>query len=117
MARWGFELDLTSWDDTLATLTGTGATERGMSKAASLLQADIQRRAPVDTGRLRDSYEVRIDRSDGGNVTGHVGSDVPYSLHQEYGTRHQSGTPHVRPALEANRSKLVELMFDDVFSV
>lgn len=29
-----------------------------------------------------------------------MGTDVEYAPHQEFGTRYQPGTPHVRPALE-----------------
>lgn len=42
---------------------------------------------------LQDSFS-----SDGGGVV--VGTNVKYAPHQEFGTKYQQGTPHVRPAVE-----------------
>ncbi|MEV5429108.1 HK97-gp10 family putative phage morphogenesis protein [Streptomyces sp. NPDC052701] len=52
--------------------------ERGRDFARSI--------APVDTGRYRDSIEVRKD-GDGAEIV----SDVDYAAHVEYGTRHMEG--------------------------
>ncbi|CAM5331824.1 HK97-gp10 family putative phage morphogenesis protein [Streptomyces aurantiogriseus] len=52
--------------------------ERGRDFARSI--------APVDTGRYRDSIEVRED-GDGAEIV----SDVDYAAHLEYGTRHMEG--------------------------
>lgn len=87
-------------------------TRAGVEKAAAHLTTEIQDRAPVDTGHLRDSYGYVVDGS-GTKVTAHVGTNVDYAVHQEYGTVYQSGTPHVRPALEANRGDLVRMMGED----
>ncbi|MFE6627351.1 HK97-gp10 family putative phage morphogenesis protein [Streptomyces rochei] len=42
--------------------------------------------APVDTGRYRDSIEVRKDGEEAEIV-----SDVDYAIYVEYGTRHTEG--------------------------
>lgn len=68
------------------------------------LTARVERRAkraaPVDTGRLRSSYTSQVRRGPRG-LEGLVGTDVHYAIYQEYGTRHQPGQPHLRPALRA----------------
>ncbi len=38
-----------------------------------------------------------------------VGTNVPYSVHQEYGTYKMSGTPHVRPGVDATRRQMASL--------
>lgn len=86
----------------------------GMAKATAHLHDEITRRAPVDTGHLRDSYQTSVEDSGEGAV-GRVFTTVEYSIFQEYGTRYQSGTPHVRPALDGNRRQLVEMMGEGVF--
>lgn len=90
-------------------------TRTGVEKAAAHLNNEIQSRAPVDTGHLRDSYGYTVEGS-GEKVVAHVGTNVDYALHQEYGTVYQSGTPHVRPALEANRGELVRMMGEDAIT-
>jgi hypothetical protein len=35
-----------------------------------------------------------------------VFSNVEYAIYQEYGTRYQSGTPHVRPGADAAKARL-----------
>jgi HK97 gp10 family phage protein len=57
--------------------------------------ADLTKQlAPVKTGRLRDSYRVEVvDES-----TVRVGSDVDYSVYQEYGTVNMAAQPHLTPA-------------------
>lgn len=35
-----------------------------------------------------------------------IGTNVEYAIHQEYGTRDQAGTPHVRPAIDDTRVQM-----------
>ena len=88
------------------------ASEKNMAAAASHLEGEIRERAPVDTGHLRGSYGHIVQGGDKGAVA-HVGTNVEYAAAQEYGTVHQGGTPHVRPALDANRDQLVKMMAAD----
>lgn len=60
--------------------------------------ADIKRRAPVDTGRLRSSYNS-IPGVDGRGPFARVGSSVQYATYVEYGTLHQHAQPHFRPGI------------------
>lgn len=61
----------------------------------SKMQRNAQRFAPVDTGTLKRG--IKLDILDKG-YTGRVASTVNYAMYQEYGTRFQPGTPHIRPA-------------------
>ena len=64
-------------------------TENGMQQA--------KKYAPVDTSFLKNNI-VAIT-SDWPNMTTKIHSQAGYSGYQEYGTRYQSGTPFMRPAL------------------
>lgn len=73
-----------------------------------LLVSEIQEWAPVLTGNLKRSYhqEDGAVTADGAQVL--VGTDVDYAPHQEFGTRYQPGTPHVRPALETASEAILQ---------
>lgn len=88
----------------------------GAEAGAEVLLGGIQRRAPVDTGNLRDSYEVEMVSQSRKGATFRVVTDVDYASHQEYGTVHQSGTPHVRPALKEDQRK-VKIAMEDTLAL
>lgn len=69
------------------------------------MQANAQRNAPVDTGFLKRGITQEI--TDGG-MTGKVKSTAEYAPYQEYGTRYQPGTPHIRPAFYEQKDKFIE---------
>lgn len=73
---------------------------KNMQTAMLVLEGEIKRRAPVRTGYLRSSYEGDAERTSSG-VIGFVGTDVDYAVPQEF-----IYTPHVRPAIDAQRSNL-----------
>ncbi|MBF0747288.1 hypothetical protein IR073_06485 [Gemella sp. 19428wG2_WT2a] len=62
----------------------------------SELNEKIQSKAPVDTATLKKGVTSRFV----GKLESHTKSKVDYQGYQEYGTRFQSGKPHVRPALK-----------------
>jgi phage gpG-like protein len=69
--------------------------------------------APVDTGLLRNSYEWQMI----GNSTAIVGTNVTYAIHQEFGTQHQPGKQHLRPAFEAELTPAnVQAVLQQVFA-
>lgn len=76
---------------------------RACLAVANDLVDEIQKRAPVDTGNLRDSYQIKEGNSAIGEVI--VYTDVDYAPYQEFGTLFQPGTPHIRPALEIIKAK------------
>lgn len=72
-----------------------GRAKSAVSKAGAKMQASAQRHAPVDTGHLKRSITL-----DAGGLTATVTSEASYAGFQEFGTRFQPGTPHIRPAAE-----------------
>jgi HK97 gp10 family phage protein len=62
--------------------------------AAIAIESEAKRLAPRDTGRLAAS--ITHDSDETGCV---VGTNVPYGVHQELGTRYQNGTPFLVPGL------------------
>lgn len=85
------------------------AESAGVQEALPLIGQEAVRRirvrAPLDTGRLRRSYAYRVGQ---GYVD--VGTNVHYAAYQEFGTRFQDGTPHVRPAMEELRGVIPDLV-------
>ena len=72
--------------------------------AIGLEMVDLARSlAPVDTGALRDSIYAR-----GSGFDLEFGNAVDYGAYQEFGTRFQPGTPHIRPALDAHSQRILE---------
>lgn len=59
--------------------------------------------APVDTGALRDSIYARAS-----GLELEFGNDVEYGAYQEFGTRFQPGTAHIRPALDAYSQRILD---------
>lgn len=70
---------------------------------ALLVEGDAKRRAPVDTGTLRNS--IRAEQQSDTEAT--VGTPVEYAPFVEYGTSRQAAQPYLRPALEQNRDAIV----------
>jgi HK97 gp10 family phage protein len=73
----------------------------------SEMQRGAQRYAPVDTGNLKRfiSYNYEDD-----GLTAKVTSEAAYAAYQEYGTRFQPGTPHIRPSYFDQRKKFIDDM-------
>jgi len=60
------------------------------------IQTEAQSRAPVKTGRLRNSIETRTS----GNMQVEVVATVEYAAFVEFGTRNQEAQPFLTPAFE-----------------
>ena len=73
------------------------AIDRALEKIGLVAERYAKEYAPVDTGRLRNSISHEV-ASDEGAV--YIGTNVEYAPYQEFGTRYQSGTPFLRPAVE-----------------
>ena len=73
------------------------AVARALEKMGLVAERYAKEYAPVDTGRLRNSISHE-SAPDEGAV--YIGSNVEYAPYQEFGTRYQSGTPFLRPAVE-----------------
>jgi HK97 gp10 family phage protein len=67
-----------------------------LRKTAFSIEAKAKQLAPVDTGLLRNSIQTTIDSP----TKATVGTNVEYAPYQEFGTRHQKGTPFLTPAAD-----------------
>lgn len=85
-------------------------------QAATLVEAEIGLRAPVDTGALRASLDaVASRRASAASATVQVdnsaqGGLAHYAIFQEYGTSRMPARPFFRPGIEAARPKVDALM-------
>jgi HK97 gp10 family phage protein len=79
--------------------------ERALSqllrKHAFGIEAKAKALAPVDTGLLRNSVQTKID----GPLKATVGTSLEYGPYQEFGTRHQKGTPFLTPAADEQKKE------------
>lgn len=82
------------------------AVARALEKIGLVAERYAKGYAPVDTGRLRNSisHEVAPDEE-----AVYIGTNVEYAPYQEFGTRYQSGTPFLRPALERHLDEYKEI--------
>ena len=89
-------------------LRGTVQLKNALRKNASLddvkntvklngseMHSSAMKYSPVDTGFLRRNIKYNTEDS---GFTARVASEAEYAPYQEYGTRYQSGTPHIRPS-------------------
>lgn len=71
--------------------------------AAFIIEGEAKILAPVDEGTLRSGINARrVSR-----FHAEVANSVEHAIHQEYGTRHQPGTPHMRPAIDNKQDEIV----------
>ena len=115
---------------TLATQANTDA----MNKAAAMVERDVKRSFPkvgtgrvykkgkgkihiasakdmppaIDTGHLRASIQNKV-RVKGANVIGEVGTDIPYGLYLELGTRTMAKRPYLMPTIRKDKRKINEI--------
>lgn len=62
----------------------------------------------IDTGALRSSIQSKVQVK-GLNVVGEVGSDMPYSLFLELGTRTMAKRPYLMPAVRKDKRKITDI--------
>lgn len=62
----------------------------------------------IDTGNLRASIQNKVGVR-GLNVIGEVGSDMPYSLYLELGTRTMAKRPYLMPAVRKDKHKITNI--------
>ncbi len=87
----------------------------GASKAVKnnteKLKTTAQDKAPV--AAVNGGYlKSQIKTSNHGPLEGHVDDEAAYAGYQEYGTRFQEGTPHLRPAIREVEPKFKQDMTD-----
>lgn len=69
--------------------------------AATVVEGNVKRLTPVDSGRLRSSYTHQSDET--GAI---VGTNTSYAAFVELGTRYQNPQPHLVPGLENSKDEL-----------
>ena len=72
-----------------------------LRKHAFGIEAKAKALAPVDTGLLRNSIQTNIE----GPLKATVGTSIEYAAYQEFGTRHQKGTPFLTPAADEQKKE------------
>ena len=82
--------------------------EAGIAAICSNVRGQAVVLAPVDKGQLKGSIAWKTEKSGEGNwngmpppkkLEGYVGSNVEYSVYQEFGTRYMKPQPFLRPAI------------------
>lgn len=119
----------------LNTLYDLDNVKKCMGKACALVEKQAKQKAPKDTGALRRSIKSKVE-ADGNEVDGVIFTPLEYAPYVEYGTglfaengngrktgwgyeddkgekhftRGQHPQPYMRPALNENREKIIELI-------
>jgi HK97 gp10 family phage protein len=73
------------------------------------VEREARRRAPVDTGRLRNSITHRVYGTEYA-IVAEIGTDVEYAIYQEFGTAHVPATRFLGGALQAVAQQLGGIM-------
>ncbi len=79
------------------------ATDRQLELSSKRLERMAKVKAPVDTGALKNS----IFSAKAGNLTYKVTAPQHYAIYVEKGTRKMRAQPYLKPALDAERPKLI----------
>jgi hypothetical protein len=101
------------------------AMDRALPTIGLFVQGEAMLRVPVRTGRLRGSLTYATSRAQNNarnpakptdavkrpsdKETVHIGTNVDYGPYVEYGTRFSKAQPYLRPAVDDNRDRIVEL--------
>lgn len=79
------------------------ATDRQLELSSKRIERMAKVKAPVDTGALKNS----IFSAKAGNLTYKVTAPQHYAIYVEKGTRKMRAQPYLKPALDAERPKLI----------
>lgn len=117
--------------DSIESLMDVERLDAALGKAAAIVEADAKKKAPKGDGTLRNSIASKVEGYEGivytpleyapyveygtGLFAENGGrTDVPWSYQDEEGEWHSTSGmkphPYMRPALEENRDKIVEIL-------
>ena len=82
--------------------------EQAMQESVLWVERDAKRFAPVLTGTLRASIASMVEGTVTDEIRGYIGSNVSYSIHQEFGTSKMGAQPYLRPSIEKNRERILQ---------
>ena len=75
-------------------------------EACIRVQTEARNLAPVKSGNLKGSISFKAEKGSDGDLNvnpakgeGYVGSNLPYAVYQEFGTRKMKPQPFLRPAI------------------
>ena len=123
----------------LEKLSNTEKIEKAMGKACAVVEAAAKQNAPKDTGALRNSITSKVENRNG-HVEGTIFTPLEYAPYVEYGTglfaesggrkdvpwnyqddkgewhstSGQKPQPFMRPAVEDNRNKIIEILREGI---
>ena len=123
----------------LEKLSNTENIEKAMGKACAVVEAAAKQNAPKDTGALRSSITSKVEYN-GGHIEGVIFTPLEYAPYIEYGTglfaesggrkdvpwnyqddkgewhstSGQKPQPFMRPAIEDNRNKIIEILGEGI---
>jgi len=70
---------------------------KAIKKSILLIQKESQTRTPVDTGRLRGSYEFKFS-----NLYGETEPTAEYAIYVHEGTRYMKSRPYLKQGMESS---------------
>ena len=123
----------------LEKLSNTENVEKAMGKACAVVEAAAKQNAPKDTGALRNSITSKVENRNG-HIAGVIFTPLEYAPYIEYGTglfaesggrkdvpwnyqddkgewhstSGQKPQPFMRPAVEDNRNKIIEILGEGI---
>jgi len=95
-----------NWRGALAKRAVREAADVGLGLAAVVIRNDSSGRAPVRTGRLRDSHDTERKRL----LLHSIVATAPYAAFVEFGTVRMAAQPFLRPALATGRATIIKLV-------
>ena len=76
--------------------------ERFVRDGGLVIESNMKRRTPVDTGRLRGSITSEVGADSDGPYSD-TGPNVDYAEYVEYGTSRMAAQPYAEPGFQASR--------------
>jgi hypothetical protein len=107
----GVHLDTSLLDTMAAEIKGKAS--QILKDFGNEITSDVYRRAPEDTGELKDSYLRESDLIE--PLRFRIQDGVTYGIFQELGTSRIAAQPHVVPAIEDAEDELTKAI-EDLFS-
>ena len=89
---------------------------RASDKGAQVIVDAAKSRAPRRTGKLIESIGHEVIEASSTEVKEKIGSNVFYARHVEFGTRHNSAEPFLRPALDERGNAAIDATGKDLWA-
>ncbi len=105
----------TAWNATGVIARVKDVTIENMAQACEVVEEDMRRRAPEQTGRLKAAIDSEVVVESDGSITGLVGIKHGFARTHiarffEFGTRKMAARPFMRPALLSNLREIGKIL-------